>query len=111
MFTAQRIQELRDTYLFVFDTFATDKSEVASQFGISGDAALSRLKRLEEFGLITRMSLTEIGMGMVMDSETQAKSMNGLFKELTWQSWHTYDDHTREQAESFFDEAFKDARS
>lgn len=91
---AQRFKDLLDTYLFVFDVFATSKSEVAGAFNISGDAALNRLKALEEEGLICRYALSDWG-GMAIDSnDRNARDNDQKFKELTWQANQTYDDVT-----------------
>lgn len=100
--TPERHSQLKEIYLFVFDVFATDKSEVARQFGISGNSALTALKRLEEAHLVCRMGLSDIGGGMSVDSNGQPKNLSGSFKELTWQAWQTYDDHTRGEALGHF---------
>ena len=93
--TEQRRQELKDTYSFVFSVFATTRSEVADHFGISKNAASSRLKALQRHRLADSIDVND---------EAQGNWRRGEYKELTWQTWPTYDDYTLEQAlEQFFE--------
>lgn len=98
MFTDKRLQELKETYLFVFDVFATDRSEVADHFGISKNAAKSRLKTLQRYGLADCVDVND---------EAQGLWKKGLYKELTWQTFLCIDDYSHEEAEIYFDDTMK----
>lgn len=89
--------QLQTAFLFVFDSFATDKSSVAEFLGCSKPSALTILHRLETAGLVGSVDPNE---------EAQGRFRRGGFQELTWQAWHTYDDTSREEAVGHFDTAF-----
>lgn len=91
--TRERLADLHECYMYVFETFAVGASDVASQMGISRNSALSMLKRLEMMQLVGRVDVNE---------EAQGVFRRGEFKELTWQCWRTYDDYTSMQAHAHF---------
>lgn len=74
--------ELRSTYLHVYDSFATDPSEIAHTLDINVRFARELLATLVNANLVVE---TEGEMGTV------------------WQCWQTHDDIDREEAEYLFD--------
>jgi hypothetical protein len=78
--------------LFVYDHFATDVAEVAEHFGVSKDRARKLLKR--HSNLFTASDLNDAAQG---------DRRSGAYKGLTWQTWQTHDDLTREQAAEWID--------
>lgn len=95
--TPEREEFLLNVHLFVFDNFATGTEEVATEFGISRDSARKALKRCEQLGTLS---------GEDWDLTAQGDRRQGEYKEITWQSWQSYDYITREESIQEFKRAW-----
>lgn len=96
---SQHTKELYEVYMYVFDSFATGKSEIASHLHLTLSSTLSKLKRLERDRLIIREDV---------NGESQGRFRRGEFKELCWQAWQTHDYISRQEAQCIFYETYCD---
>jgi len=98
---------LRNIYLFLYDTFASDTNDVMREFDISRVVALRNLNILEASGLVCgdlQESRGYSGGGMY---ESRSRKLVGC--NIVWQCWTTYDSENREDAtkriDSFLDKS------
>ncbi len=92
-------EKLKEAYLFIFDNFAADTSEVAEEIEMSVSATFNLL---ETCNLI----VGELIVNGISGNGITRKNFPG--KPYTWQCWETHDSINREEAIALFDEEYKE---
>lgn len=98
--SAAKLEQLRAAYLYIFDSFATGRTEVAEELGVSKATASKLLNELRTLGLVD---------GVDVNDESQGRARKGAYSEIAWQAWQTYDSIDRPEAERLFNAAIAPA--
>lgn len=95
------VEKLKEIYMFVYEEFSAETTDVAKKFGMSTAEAFDALSQMEGTLLNKELWLEQGGVKYAGPGITRKTTPGTPY---TWQCWDTYDYHTPEEASAKFDE-------